>query len=113
MVEARDSRWSVSREAVRIAARAEEVAGDLSTLARRAERVQAPSGVQPDVAGAVVAFFEAHGRSIRSIDERVERVVLAARGACQAVYEGDEEQAATFHDAAVKASSMSRSWENS
>lgn len=87
------------------------MAAPLDRAVRQAESVAAPSEqAAPEVAGAIIAFFEEQASAVESIQGRVSRVVAGARQAVTAIDHGDEAMAADLQASAARAGWAGELW---
>lgn len=96
--------WRVGPGALGLLTDVAAMAEPLDGVVRQAGSVDAPSGQDsPEVAGAIIAFFEEQASAVESMQDRVERAVAGARETVAAIDAGDEAMAADLQLAAAKA----------
>jgi hypothetical protein len=96
--------WRVGPGVRGVLSDVEAIAEPLNAVVRQAESVDpVVEPGAPEVAGAIVAFFEEQASAVASMQGRIERVVAGAREAVAAIERGDETMATDLQAAAAKA----------
>ncbi|MFC4629587.1 DUF6507 family protein [Promicromonospora alba] len=96
--------WRVGPGARGVLSDVEAMAEPLNGVVRQAGSLDPASEPgTPEVAGAIVAFFEEQASAVESMQGRIERVVAGAREAVTAIEYGDETMAIDLQATAARA----------